>query len=112
MKHNAPLNILPMTAALAVAAQRFVTVTASGVTQAAAGNAVVGVSGSLDVRAGDVVDIVTAGFAPVVYGEAIVRGDRVTAGADGKAVKSATGGYVALEAGAADFVGSVMPVLA
>lgn len=112
MKHNAPLNILPLLAAVAISAYRMVTVTSTGLNHASSGSAVIGVSGSLDVNAGDPVDVVTAGFIPVEYGATIAKGDRVGAGADGKAVVSATGGFVALEAGAAGYIGSVVKVLA
>ena len=45
MKHNAPLNILPLLAAAAISAYRMVTVTSAGLNHAASGSAVIGVSG-------------------------------------------------------------------
>ena len=45
MKHNAPLNILPLLAAVAISAYRMVTVTSTGLNHASSGSAVIGVSG-------------------------------------------------------------------
>ena len=111
MKHNISINSLPYIAALAVIGHRFITLTATGVTHASATTPVVGVSGRFDVNAGETVEIVTAGFIPVEYGETIAQGDRVGAGADGKAVKSETGNFIALEEGSAGSIGSVVAVL-
>lgn len=111
MKHNIPLNSLPYTASTAIAGHRFLTIALAGAVLASATTPVVGVSGRLDVNAGETVDIVTAGFIPVEYGETIAQGDRVGAGTDGKAVKSETGKFVALEEGSAGSIGSVVAVL-
>lgn len=111
MKHNIPLSILAFAATALVTEHRFVTIKSGGVAVASASDPVIGVSGRGDVEAGGVVDVVTAGFIPVAYGEAIVIGDRLGVGSDGKAVKSASGKWLALEAGQAGYVGSVIAVL-
>lgn len=58
----------------------------------------------------DPVDIIRGGIASVTYGGTVTRGDPLTAGADGKAVKAATGQRVlgfAEQSGVANDVGSV-----
>lgn len=56
---------------------------------AAATDALVGVTDGLPVVAGERVDIVKAGIAPVEFGGNVTRGGPVTADADGKAVAAA-----------------------
>lgn len=48
----------------------------------------IGVSTRLNQTAGEHIDIVRSGIAPVMYGEALKRGDWVTADVQGRAVKA------------------------
>ena len=110
MKHNIPLLILPLLAAADIEAHRMLTIGKQGVMHASAGSAVIGISGSLAVKAGAPVDVVTAGLIPVEYGAAISAGRRVTTDDVGRAYPSDMGGYIAIESGEADYIGSVMHV--
>ncbi|AXF86406.1 hypothetical protein DTO96_102160 [Ephemeroptericola cinctiostellae] len=111
MKHNIPINILPYVAGVVIISRRFVSIATEGVTHANTHMPIVGVSGRFDVGVGQTVDIVTAGFMPVEYGASIKRGVLVDSNADGKAVPSATGRFVALEDGDVGSIGSVIAAL-
>ncbi len=71
----------------------------------------IGVTDDLDVTTGEPVDVNTIGIAKVTYGAAVTAGQRLTAGADGKAVPvtAATDVVVgkAWVSGVADDVGAV-----
>ena len=51
----------------------------------AATDAMIGVAGSQDAASGEVVEVAVAGIAEVIAGEAITRGDLISADADGEA---------------------------
>lgn len=94
-------------AAVDIPAHRFITTGAvkDDIAIASANNQTsLGVSGDVDVPAGQHVDVVMDGIAHVEFAGTIARGADVTANTDGKAVTAATGNVVfgtALEAGVA-----------
>lgn len=49
---------------------------------------VIGVSDDVDTDAGNIIDICVCGLRKVQYGGAVIQGDYLTAGTDGKAVKA------------------------
>lgn len=109
MKHNIPLNTLPMTASEPIKARRFVQVALAGLAYAADGGLSIGISGPLDTEKGQIVDVVTAGFMPVEFETAAKPGDPVGVGTDGKAkvVAASEARCIALQDVAAGEVGSV-----
>ena len=78
----------------------------------AVGHLSVGVTETLDVLAGEAVDVVLSGVTPVTYGAAVAVGEKLTAAASGKAVpiSAATDEVIgiAMVAGVLDDEGSVL----
>ncbi len=86
---NNPDLIKTFDAGAAVARHRIVKFGADddkAVQAAAVGDALIGVSAELDIASGERVDVIMSGIAEVEYGDDVVRGDFLTADADGKAV--------------------------
>lgn len=114
-----PGLIKNMTAAAPIAPRRFVkfAATEGQVEQATAdSDTLYGVVGQLGAKAaGDRLDVTLTGLDAVEYGGIVAQGDKLTADADGKAIKAAPGAGVtvqvmgiAQEAGVAGVIGSVL----
>lgn len=77
----------------------------------AATAAIMGVGDSLGGTAGQIMDVVCGGYATVVYGDTVARGDALTSDANGKAVKATVAGSrligFAVTAGASGDFGTV-----
>lgn len=85
MKHNIPLNTLPLTASEAIPAHRAVTLAAQSgcVRLAQAGDWVLGISGPYEAAVGRAVDVVTAGCAPCEFSTAAAIGAFIGVTANG-----------------------------
>lgn len=108
-----PLLEVNRTASGAVSPYRVVVPSGDGqVAQAsAATDALSGVAGQLGADPGDRIDIHYAGIVPVEYGGAVAVGDRLTADANGRAIKATAGTNVigiAQEAGSTGVFGSLL----
>jgi len=76
----------------------------------AATDAPLGVTTEIDALKDERCDVILTGIAPVLYGADITKGDPLTAGADGKAVKAGDGDLVfgtAMLDGTTDDIGSI-----
>lgn len=78
---------------------------------AAAGDAIMGVHGSLAATTGQVTDVVCGGYATVEYGGTVTRGAPLTSDASGRAIVATTAGQrlvgFAVLAGAVGDLGTV-----
>ncbi|WP_350316359.1 DUF2190 family protein [Pectobacterium aroidearum] len=86
--------------------------TADGaISQATGGTAlIIGVSTAVDGEAGETVDVIRSGLAPVTYGADVIADQPLTSDADGRAIPATAGTFVIGYAeydGAEDDVGSV-----
>ncbi len=86
--NNKPGLIAAYTAVGAMAAHRFATFGNADdkVTQATAGAAIQGVTTDATAVDGERVDVILTGIAPVTYGAAVTRGQRLKSDATGRAI--------------------------
>ncbi|MCW5300876.1 hypothetical protein DXT88_22140 [Herbaspirillum lusitanum] len=111
--YNKPGLIANYRAVGAVLARTFVMFGAADdlVTVATAGASVLGVSSDADSADGERVDVVLTQIAPVIYGAAVTRGQRVKSDAAGHAIPAAAADDAvgrALVSGNAGDIGSVL----
>jgi len=91
------MSIYPYTATADVAGRRIVkhgAADGAAVQATASTEAYAGISAPMGAKSGQVLDVVEAGQAEVVYGGNVTRGDPLTADANGKAIKANPGAGV------------------
>lgn len=96
------MSIHSYTATAAVAGRRFVKFGAAdgaAVQASASTDAILGVSAPMGAAQGQMLDVYEGDVAEIEYGGNVVRGDPLTADANGKAIKAAPGAGVVAQVG-------------
>lgn len=104
-------TILPFIASAAILGRRFVkhgAADGTAVQAAAATDALVGVSDPMGAPAGGVCDVHIDGEGVVEFGGPVTRGDRLTADAEGRAIKADPAAGASAEVGAFALVSGVL----